>query len=166
MRENKNKLRNIYCCLKLGVCLGLSAVAVGSVIDTPYTVYAEDYTDKFYEGYASGRVNVRVGAGQDNDQVVHNGEKVQLKAGDKVVIIGEEMVGDKVWYKVRFTRDETEIVGFCTSSYVEKTESVITLTPTPSPSPTPTPSPTPSPSPSPTPEATPTTEAATPTPAP
>ncbi len=166
MSKTGNKVRNAYRCLKLSVCLGFSALAVGSFAEAaPAVVYAEDYADKFYEGVADGRVNVRVAPGQDNDQVMLNGEKVQLQAGNKVVIIGEEMVGDKVWYKIRFTRENTEITGYCTSSYVTKTDTVITPSPTPSPSPTPTPEATPSPSLTPSPEPTP-TAVVTPTPAP
>ncbi len=146
MKYRKNLVR-------LGLCLGLAGLTAGPAsLLPPAAVYAEDYSDVFYEGIADGKVNVRVGAGEDNERVTHGGENVQLKAGERVTIIGEEMVGKKVWYKVRFMRGEDEIVGFCTSSYVTKTSKTISPTPAPTPTPEPTPTSEPTPEPSATPE--------------
>ncbi len=153
MVMKKDKIFRLCYKIRFGICFGLAAAFFtgSTVVLPPAAVYAEDYTDVFYEGIADGKVNVRVAPGQDNEQVTHNGEKVQLKAGNKVAIIGEEMVGDKAWYKIRFTIDGDEIVGYCTSSYVTKTKTTITPTPTPSPTPSPSPSPSPTPTESPNP---------------
>ncbi len=157
MCNHKNKKFGFYHVLRAGLCFGFAALtfhAAGAAMVQP--VYAEvvDYTDVYYEGVAEGKVNVRVAAGQDNEQVTHGGERVQLKAGDRVTIIGEDMVGDKVWYHIIFVIDGDEITGFCTSSYVEKTSKQILITPTPTPEATPTPEPTPTPEATPTPRAT------------
>lgn len=151
MGRKKNSASRFYYSLKISICFGLATLAVKEMPAADGIVaYAEEKEyDVFYVGVADGKVNVRVAPGQDNAQVMYNGEKVQLKANDKVTIIGEDMVGDKVWYKVRFTRgeQEDEIVGYCTSSYITKTSTTITPTPTPSPTPTPTPTPTLTPTP-------------------
>lgn len=157
MKKRNHKISQTYCGLRIRLCLGTAVLAAGvmGAALQPAAVYAEDYTDVFYKGEAEGKVNVRVAPGQDNEQVTHGGEKVQLKAGDVVTIIGEEMVGDKVWYKVHFMIGSDEIIGYSTSSYIKKTSVQITPTPTPTPEPTPSPTPEPTKEPEPTEEVTP-----------
>lgn len=132
MKQNKRSFHQCYAVLKLGICLGLAVLAAGggAEVGCNVAVYAADY-EVFYVGTVDSNVNVRVAAGQENDQVMHNGEKVQLKPGDKVTIIGEDMVGDKVWYKVYFILDGEEITGYCTSSYVKKTDETVMPTTVP-----------------------------------
>lgn len=169
MRRDYNKFLNICRGALIGTCMGL-AVAVVSPIAVAKTsvVYAEDYTDRYYNGTADGTVNVRTGAGSDKDRVTYKGDYVQLKAGDKVRIIGEEVVAkgtsdEKIWYKIVITKGEDEIIGYSTSSYITRNENPVMVEPdpTPTPLPTPTPEPTPTKAPTPTPVAT-----ATPTEAP
>ena len=163
MGNHKNKKIGFFRIWRAGLCLGFAALTFDAALAMPPVIpaYAEakDYTDVYYEGVADGKVNVRVAAGDNSEQVMHQGAKVQLKAGDRVTIIGEDMVGTKVWYHILFERDGEEITGFCTSSYLSKTSTQVEITPTP------TPEATPSPTPEPTPEATPTSKV-TPTPTP
>ncbi len=160
MGNHKNKSFGVYRMLRAGLCAGIAAfvlrAAAAAIPLVPVCAEVVDYTDVYYEGVAEGKVNVRVAAGEDNEQVTQNGEKVQLKAGDRVTIIGEDMVGKKIWYHILFERNGEEITGFCTSSYVEKTSTQILITPTPTPEPTPTTEPTPTPDATPTSQATPT----------
>ncbi|MDE7327463.1 MAG: SH3 domain-containing protein [Lachnospiraceae bacterium] len=160
MKNHKNKKIGFFRIWRAGLCFGFAALTFNAAAAMPPVVqaYAEvtDYTDVYYEGVAEGKVNVRVAAGENSEQVMHGGAKVQLKAGDRVTIIGEDMVGTKVWYHILFERDGEEITGFCTSSYVEKTSKQVEITPTPAPTPTPTPDPTPTSDATPTPDVTPT----------
>ena len=158
MSNPKNKSVGFYRALRAGLCFGFAALTFDVAAWSAKPLYAEvvDYTDTYYEGVAEGKVNVRVAAGENSEQVVKDGQKVQLKAGDRVTIIGEDMVGTKVWYHILFERDGEEITGFCTSSYVEKTSKEVMITPTPTPDPTPTLEVTPTPRATPTPDVSPT----------
>ncbi len=113
---------------------------------------SEEETEIYYKGKVTAKVNVRAGAGENNERIEHNNQKVQLQPGTEVLILDEVMVGDKPWYHIRFQIGSDTLEGYSTSSYINKTKE--TITPTPLPTPTPTLSPTPSPTPINTPEPT------------
>lgn len=106
-------------------------------------------TEAYYKGNVTNKVNVRIGAGESNDRLTVDGAAVQLKAGDIVVILGEVMVGSKPWYHVRFELNGEMKEGYATSSYISKTDELITPTPTPELTKEPTKEPTPTLSPTP-----------------
>lgn len=88
-------------------------------------------------------LNVRSGAGKDNPVVKLNGEDVTLDKDDEVAILDQAINSGQVWYKVSFLKDETILVGYIHSSYVNLTVDVIDPLATPTPVPTATPIPTP-----------------------
>lgn len=129
----------------------ITALLTGVFISPSWNVKGEpnSETEKkeeiYYKGKVTARVNVRIGAGENNEKLTHNDTSVQLKPGKEVIILDEVMVGDRPWYHIRFQIGEDTLEGYSTSSYIEKTEE--TITPTPMPTPTQTPAPTPSPTP-------------------
>lgn len=147
--------------MKLQTCMGVHKmkravvsacliVLLACGVNPAIHIYASSKTEKKaetevlgYIGKVIGGVNVRVGAGEKNDKVMHNGEGVHLDEGEEVLIIGEEMVGKKPWYQIKITLDGEEITGFATSTYIEKTKKAVTPSPTPTPEPTATPTPKP-----------------------
>lgn len=102
-------------------------------------------------------LNVRTGAGKTNPKVKVDDKDVSLDEDDEVAILDQAVSDGQVWYKVSFMREETIIVGYVHSSYVDLTTDVVPPIATPTPVPTPTPTAAP---------ATPTTAPATPTPTP
>ena len=88
-------------------------------------------------------LNVRSGAGKDNPVVKIGDTGVTLDKEDEVAILDQAVSNGQVWYKVSFLREETIIVGYIHSSYVNLTVDVVEplATPTPIPTPTPTPAP-------------------------
>ena len=88
-------------------------------------------------------LNVRSGAGKDNPQVELNGVGVTLDKDDEVAILDQAIVSGQVWYKVSFLKEETILVGYIHSSYVNLTVDIVAPLATPTPIPTATPIPTP-----------------------
>lgn len=84
-------------------------------------------------------LNVRSGAGKEHPIVKVNDKEVTLDKEDEVAILDQEINNGQVWYKVSFLRDETIIVGYIHSSYVNLTVDVLDPLATPTPIPTPTP---------------------------
>ncbi len=116
----------------------------------------EELNPIYYRGVANDYVNVRTGPGLEFDRVSIDDEFVRLKAGDNVVIIGEEEATTGIlWYKIMLDHEGTQVVGYSTSTYVAKMEPVEKAKeePTPEPTPDPVPEPVEEPEPSPTPAA-------------
>lgn len=112
---------------------------------------AEEDEEVFYRGIVTNTVNVRTGPGQEYDRVTEGEEQLQLSAQDEVVIIGEDVASTGItWYQIRFMHGGKEVEGYATSSYIAKTDEIITPSPTPEPTPTNTPVPTPTDIPAPT----------------
>lgn len=132
--------------LVLGVCLSLSVclTQLPAVLQVNATEASQEDENSFeyYEGEVTGGVNVRTGAGTSNSKLMVDGQGVALKQGTIVTIIDSENVGDKPWYKIKFTYKEQELTGYATSSYIKKTGKVITPTPLPEPTNKPTTAPT------------------------
>ncbi len=136
-------------CFAMTVALFETSVTYGEELKinalVSTTTQAKDKEEIFYIGKVTGGVNVRVGAGADKDQLVVGNQSVKLKKGTEVTILSEVMVGKKPWYEIRFEFNKEEVVGYATSTYIEKTNVTITptlmptLTPEPKVSPTPQP---------------------------
>lgn len=110
--------------------------------DTSGSLDGGNTAEVFYEGRVSVRsvANVRTGPGTSADVLNVDGENIQLRNGDMVIILGEETnTSNEVWYHIRFTVNGTEVEGYCRSDFITRTDVTITPTPTPSPSPTPEP---------------------------
>lgn len=145
--DKSNILRgSIFCaCLSI-ILLSTNITASAKIVKTPQILMTATTNEPDIIGYVgnvTGRVNVRVGAGEKNDRVKQNGKEVRLERGDKVVIIGEEMVGSKPWYHINFEKNGEELTGYATSTYIKKTSTAITPEPTATPKPTATPEPSP-----------------------
>lgn len=142
VKSKNKKLNKKFRRLKAYLGLGLITVML---IKTPYftRAYAEENTkseesntEVYYVGKVTALVNVRIGAGEKNDKLVHNNKNVQLKKGETVTILNEVDVNGKPWYFVRFERDGETLEGYATSSYITKTKETIEPTMTPEPTPT------------------------------
>ena len=148
-RKSKNGKRILKgaafaACLAMTVALFNTSVAYGSELKINALVSTtKENEEVYYIGKVTGGVNVRVGAGAEKDQLIVGDQAVKLNKGTEVTILSEVKVGKKPWYEIRFTFNEQEVVGFATSSYIEKTAT--TVTPTVVPTSTPVPSLTPTP---------------------
>lgn len=131
-------------------CLSMLLLAASTTADAKIRATADVKTESTakpevlgYVGNVTGKVNVRVAAGEKNDKLMLDGKSVQLQEGEKVVILSEEKVGKKPWYEISFTRDGKELTGYATSTYIKKTKTAITPEPTATPTPEPTATPVP-----------------------
>ncbi len=124
-------------------CFAMSMMMFTTSVNAQTRLYTStsDKADNFeyYEGKVTSGVNIRIDAGADKDKVMVGGKGVSLAKGTIVTIIGSKNVGNKPWYKIRFTYGGKELEGFATSTYIQKTGVVITPTPTPTAEPTPEP---------------------------
>lgn len=128
-------------CGSLLLAKGNTALAATEAV---YEYDVERGESNVYRGVVSTYgLNVRTAAGKDNPQVELNGEGVTLDKDDEVAILDQAIVSDQVWYKVSFLKDETIVVGYIHSSYVNLTVDVVPPLATPTPVPTATPIPTP-----------------------
>lgn len=142
-RWNKIKCAIILACLSsILLSTNVSAYAQLNTTAKTSTKKQEEKEILGYVGKVLSDVNVRVGAGASNDKVMQNGKGVYLVEGDEVLIISEVMVGSKPWYEIKFTKNGEELTGFSSSSFITKTDKVITPTPLPTKEATPTPEPT------------------------
>ncbi len=112
-------------------------------------VNPEEYISGYYEGAVSDSVssyvNVRYGPGSGMYDIIETstGKKVQLKAGTKMLILGETKDVDKDhWYHIKVEFDGEMIEGYAFSKHIVRSATQITFTPTPTPIPTDTPTPT------------------------
>lgn len=140
-------------CIALAVILGSGITAFAKSAEP---VEEESSEPVYYRGVANDYVNVRTGPGLEFDRVSIDDDFIRLKAGDNVVIIGEEKATTGIlWYKVMLDHEGTQVVGYSTSTYVAKMEPVEKAVEEPEPEPTPetTPEPTEEPEPEPTPVA-------------
>nr|WP_295684532.1 SH3 domain-containing protein [uncultured Lachnoclostridium sp.] len=131
-------------CFAMTVALFETSVTYGHElkINALVSTQTKDKDEVYYIGKVTGGVNVRVGAGSDKNQLVVGNQSVKLKKGTEVTILSEVMVGKKPWYEIRFEFEKNEVVGYATSTYIEKTSKTVTPTPIPTLSPTPTITPT------------------------
>lgn len=138
----------VFCvCFTMSMMMFSTSVMAQTILYTSSSDKEKEEGFKYYEGKVTAGVNVRVGAGTDKEKVKVNGNGVTLTEGKKVLIIGTKKVGNKPWYKIRFTYDGQEVEGYATSSYISKTGEVITPTPLPTPTIEPTIEPTKAPEP-------------------
>ncbi|WP_312368961.1 hypothetical protein [Lachnoclostridium sp.] len=149
-KNGKRILRGVMfgACFAMTVALFETSVTYGSELKINAlvsTTQAKDEDQIYYIGKVTGGANVRVGAGADKDQLVVANQSVKLKKGTEVTILSEVMVGNKPWYEIKFKVGKKEVVGYATSTYIEKTSKTITPTPMPTLTPEPTLTPTPVP---------------------
>ena len=109
------------------------------VTTTNETTQTNAPANGYYVGEATQAVNVREGAGVNHDKLMVDNKSVHLSKGTKVTILSEVLVGSKPWYQIQFTYEGQKLVGYATSSYINKTGEMITPTPSPTPTLTPTP---------------------------
>lgn len=65
-----------------------------------------------------GPLNVRVQPGYDKDYVNYAGNKITLKAGQAITILGNASTNTENWYYVSFTYDGTTLNGYVAAEYV------------------------------------------------
>lgn len=129
-----------------GVCASMllnPSIAYGQTQLHKPMISVSEQKDIYYIGNVTSNVNVRVDAGADKEQLIFNNKKISLNKGTQVIILGEVDVSGKPWYHIRFTYSGTDLTGYSTSSYIEKTATVITPSPEPTATPEPTAAPTP-----------------------
>lgn len=135
--------RVLYAALCGGLLL-LQKTEASAATEAVYEYDVERGENNVYRGrVTTDGLNVREAAGKDNPVVQLNDAGVTLEKQDEVAILDQAVSSGQVWYKVSFLKDETIVVGYVHSSYVELTVEVVTPLPTPSPVPTLTPTPTP-----------------------
>lgn len=147
-KNGKRILRGVMfgACFAMTVALFETSVTYGNELKINALVSTtQDKDEIYYIGKVTGGVNVRVGAGADKDQLVVANQSVKLKKGTEVTILSEIMVGSKPWYEIKFKLGKEEVVGYATSTYIEKTSKTIAPTPMPTLTPEPTLTPTPEP---------------------
>lgn len=147
-KNGKRILRGVMfgACFAMTVALFETSVTYGNELKINAVVSTtQDKDEIYYIGKVTGGVNVRVGAGADKDQLVVANQSVKLKKGTEVTILSEIMVGNKPWYEIKFKLGKEEVVGYATSTYIEKTSKTIAPTPMPTLTPEPTVTPTPEP---------------------
>ncbi len=129
------------------LCAGLLLANTNTASAATTAVYEYDVErgeSNVYRGVVTTYgLNVRSGAGKGNPIVELNGEDVTLDKDDEVAILDQAIDNGQVWYKVSFLKDETILVGYIHSSYVNLTVDVVAPLATPTPVPTATPIPTP-----------------------
>jgi len=64
-------------------------------------------------------VNVRIDAGTQYPNVMHNTTKIQLSSGHQVTIIGEKKASDDyIWYNIEFLYSNVTYTGYMRSDYI------------------------------------------------
>ena len=126
-----------------GVCASMAFVSIQMPVygqTRLHTVKADStkQDEIYYVGKVTSGVNVRIGAGVNNKKLMVNNKGVSLETGTKVIIMDEVDVSGKTWYHIKFTYGDMELIGYSTSSCIDKTDVTITPTPLPTPSPEPT----------------------------
>ncbi len=129
------------------LCAGLLLARGNTAFAATKAVYEYDVErgeSNVYRGVITTYgLNVRSGAGKENPLVEVDGAGVMLDKDDEVAILDQAVSEGQVWYKVSFLRNESIIVGYVHSSYVNLTADVVDPLATPTPIPTATPIPTP-----------------------
>jgi len=145
MRRTVGKqMKKVLFAVLCGALLLAQGKDVSAATEAVYEYDVERGESNVYRGLVTTYgLNVRSGAGKDNPQVELNGEGVTLDKDDEVAILDQVIVSDQVWYKVSFLKEETILVGYIHSSYVNLTVDIVQPLATPTPVPTATPIPTP-----------------------
>ena len=145
MRRTVGKqMKKVMYAVLCGCLLLAQGNYASAATEAAYEYDVERGESNVYRGVVSTfGLNVRSAAGKDNPQVELNGEVVTLDKDDEVAILDQAIVSDQVWYKVSFLKEETIVVGYIHSSYVNLTVDVVQPLATPTPVPTATPIPTP-----------------------
>lgn len=148
----KNTFNHFAKTMLMSACICMAATVFDINAYPVAKAYAQETKEEktefeYYEGIVNHGVNVRVGAGSNQDKLTVDGKGVSLAAGTKVVILEVVDLGGKDWYHIRFTYKDQELTGYSTSTYIDKNGVVITPTPMPTPTSTPTPAPTKEPEP-------------------
>ena len=129
------------------LCAGLlfaNATTAEAATTAVYEYDVERGESNVYRGVITTYgLNVRSGAGKGNPQVEFNGAGVTLDKDDEVAILDQAIDNNQVWYKVSFLKEDTILVGYVHSSYVNLTVDIVQPLATPTPVPTATPVPTP-----------------------
>lgn len=161
MRKTVRKqMKKVFCAVLFGSLLLVGNVPAAAATEAAFEYDVERGDGNVYLGVVStAGLNVRTGPGKGNPIAQLNEKDVTLDKKDQVAILDQAISSGEVWYKVSFRRDESIVVGYVHSKYVELKTDVITPLATPTPVPTLTPTPKPA---TPTPTAIP----ATPTPVP
>ena len=137
--KQMKKVLYVVLCGSLLLAKGTSAEAA---TQATYEYDVERGESNVYRGIIdTDGLNVRTGAGKSNPKVKVNDKDVSLDEDDEVAILDQAVSDGQVWYKVSFMREETIIVGYVHSSYVDLTTDVVPPIATPTPVPTPTPEP-------------------------
>ncbi|MBQ9767574.1 MAG: SH3 domain-containing protein [Lachnospiraceae bacterium] len=140
----RKQMKRVLCAMLCGGMLFAGGVTAYAATEAVYEYDVERGESNVYRGVVNtSGLNVRSGAGKDNPIVQLDGNDVTLDNKDEVAILDQAVSSGQVWYKVSFQKNDSVVVGYVHSSYVELTVDV--LTPLPTPSPIPTLSPTPKP---------------------
>ena len=143
-RTVRKQMKKVLFAVLCGSLLLAKGTYASAATEAVYEYDVERGESNVYRGVVTTYgLNVRSGAGKDNPQVELNGEGVTLDKDDEVAILDQAIDNGQVWYKVSFLKDETILVGYIHSSYVNLTVDVVDPLATPTPVPTATPIPTP-----------------------
>ncbi len=145
MRKTVGKqMRKVMFAVACGCLLLVKGSIASAATEAVYEYDVERGESNVYRGVVTTYgLNVRSGAGRNNPIVELNGADVTLDKDDEVAILDQAIDDGQVWYKVSFLKDETILVGYIHSSYVNLTVDVVAPLATPTPVPTATPIPTP-----------------------
>ncbi len=143
-RTVRKQMKKVLFAVLCGSLLLAKGTYASAATEAVYEYDVERGESNVYRGVVTTYgLNVRSGAGKNNPQVELNGEAVTLDKDDEVAILDQAIDNGQVWYKVSFLKDETILVGYIHSSYVNLTVDVVEPLATPTPVPTATPIPTP-----------------------
>ncbi len=139
--KQMKKVMYVLLCSSLLFAKGTEASAATEAV---YEYDVERGESNVYRGVVTTYgLNVRSAAGKDNPIVQFEGEDVTLDKDDEVAILDQALSNNQLWYKVSFKKNDTILVGYIHSSYVNLTVDVLEPIATPTPVPTNTPVPTP-----------------------
>ena len=140
-RTVRKQMKKVIFAVLCGSLLFAKGNYASAATEAIYEYDVERGESNVYRGViTTDELNVRSGAGKENPIVESGGVKITLDKEDEVAILDQAINNGQVWYKVSFLKNDTIIVGYIHSSYVNLTVDVVEplSTPTPEPEPTPT----------------------------
>lgn len=120
------QIKKFLITLMCGAFLLVNETVAFAATEAVYEDDVERWENNVYRGIVNtDDLNVRSAAGKNNPVVQVNGKGVTLNKQDEVAILDEALSSGEKWYKVSFRRDETLVVGYVHSYYVELTTDVL-----------------------------------------
>lgn len=125
-RTITKQIKKFLIILMCGAFLLVNGSVAFAATEAVYEDDVERWENNVYRGIVNtDDLNVRSAAGKNNPVVQVNGKGVTLNKQDEVAILDEALSSGEKWYKVSFRRDETLVVGYVHSYYIELTTDVL-----------------------------------------